>query len=46
MTVTVFIGSLLGFMAFGMPIAFALLGCGVALMWHLDIFDAQIIART
>ncbi|MGJ7578845.1 TRAP transporter large permease subunit [Variovorax sp. RHLX14] len=45
MTVTVFIGSLLGFMAFGMPIAFALLGCGVALMWHLDIFDAQIIAQ-
>ena len=28
-----------------MPIAFALLLCGVALMVHLDIFDAQIIAQ-
>lgn len=32
-------------MALGMPIAFALLGCGIALMMHLDIFDAQIIAQ-
>ena len=32
-------------MALGMPIAFALLGCGIALMLHLDIFDAQIIAQ-
>jgi tripartite ATP-independent transporter DctM subunit len=45
MTVLVFIGSLLGAMALGMPIAFALLVCGVALMVHLDIFDAQIIAQ-
>ena len=45
MTVLVFIGSLLGAMALGMPIAFALLVCGVALMIHLDIFDAQIIAQ-
>jgi tripartite ATP-independent transporter DctM subunit len=45
MTVTVFIGSLLGAMALGMPIAFALLLCGVALMFHLDNFDAQIIAQ-
>ena len=28
-----------------MPIAFALLLCGVALMYHLDLFDAQIIAQ-
>ncbi len=45
MTVTIFIGSLLGAMALGMPIAFALIICGVALMVHLDLFDAQIIAQ-
>lgn len=45
MTIFIFIGSLLGLMALGMPIAFALLGCGIALMLHLDIFDAQIIAQ-
>jgi tripartite ATP-independent transporter DctM subunit len=44
MTIAVFLGSLLGAMAIGMPIAFALLLCGVALMIHLDMFDAQIIA--
>ncbi len=44
MTLLVFIGSLLGAMALGVPIAFALLLCGVALMWHLNIFDAQIMA--
>jgi tripartite ATP-independent transporter DctM subunit len=45
MTVAVFVGSLLAAMALGMPIAFALLLCGVALMYHLDMFDAQIIAQ-
>src|SRR5215510_9952831 len=45
MTVAVFLLSLLGAMALGMPIAYALLLCGVALMYHLDIFDAQIIAQ-
>ena len=45
MTVGVFLFSLLGAMAIGMPIAYALLVCGVALMLHLDIFDAQIIAQ-
>jgi tripartite ATP-independent transporter DctM subunit len=45
MTIFIFIGSLLALMALGMPIAFALLGCGIALMLHLDIFDAQIIAQ-
>ncbi|MBK1715513.1 TRAP transporter large permease [Rubrivivax gelatinosus] len=45
MTVLVFIGSLLGAMALGMPIAFALLSCGVALMVHLDNFDTQILAQ-
>jgi len=45
MTVAVFLGSLLGAMALGIPIAFALLACGVALMLHLDMFDAQILAQ-
>jgi tripartite ATP-independent transporter DctM subunit len=45
MTVAVFISSLLGAMAIGMPIAFALIVCGVALMAYLGIFDSQIIAQ-
>jgi TRAP-type transport system large permease protein len=45
MTLVVFIGSLLIAMALGMPIAFALLASGVALMWQLDLFDAQILAQ-
>lgn len=45
MTLTVFLVSLLGAMALGMPIAFALLLCGVALMYQLDLFDAQIVAQ-
>jgi hypothetical protein len=34
-----------GAMALGVPIAYALLVSGVALMWHLDMFDAQILAQ-
>ncbi|GAA6120442.1 TRAP transporter large permease subunit [Acidovorax sp. FG27] len=45
MTIAVFLGSLLLAMAIGMPIAFALLASGVALMWQLDLFDAQILAQ-
>ena len=45
MTILVFVVSLLGAMALGMPIAFALLVCGVALMLHLDQFDTQILAQ-
>ena len=45
MVVAVFLTSLLGAMALGMPIAFALMFCGVALMMHLNIFDAQLIAQ-
>ncbi|WP_027730478.1 TRAP transporter large permease subunit [Variovorax paradoxus] len=45
MTIFIFIGSLLGVMALGVPIAYALLLSGVALMWHLDIFDTQILAQ-
>jgi TRAP-type transport system large permease protein len=45
MTVFVFLGSLLAAMALGIPIAFSLLICGAALMWHLHMFDAQILAQ-
>ena len=45
MTIFIFLGSLLGVMALGVPIAYALLASGVALMWHLDLFDAQILAQ-
>ncbi|SDS36007.1 TRAP transporter large permease subunit [Pseudomonas oryzae] len=45
MTLTIFLGTLLGGMALGIPIAFALLLVAVALMLHLDLFDAQIIAQ-
>ncbi|TAF99910.1 MAG: TRAP transporter large permease subunit [Burkholderiales bacterium] len=51
MTVTVFIGSLIAAMALGMPIAYALLVCGVSLMAFLaatgmlSSFDAQILAQ-
>jgi tripartite ATP-independent transporter DctM subunit len=44
-TVLVFLSSLLGSMALGMPIAIALLACGVALMLWLGTFDAQIVAQ-
>lgn len=45
MTLTVFLGSLVVLMVLGMPIAFALLLTGVALMVHLDFFDAQLVAQ-
>ncbi|PTQ67499.1 TRAP transporter large permease subunit [Pseudomonas sp. GV071] len=45
MTLLLFLGSLLGTMALGIPIAFALLLVSVVLMWQLDLFDAQIIAQ-
>ncbi len=45
MTVAIFLGALLGTMALGIPIAYALLATGVALMWHLNMFDAQILAQ-
>jgi tripartite ATP-independent transporter DctM subunit len=45
MTIAIFLGALLGAMALGVPIAFSLLACGAALMWHLDMFDPQILAQ-
>src|ERR1700710_1748215 len=45
MTIAVFTFSLLGAMALGMPIAFALIICGVALMGTIGMFDPQIVAQ-
>jgi tripartite ATP-independent transporter DctM subunit len=45
MTAVIFLGSLLGSMAIGVPIAFALVVCGVALMLYLGMFDAQIVSQ-
>ncbi len=45
MTVTIFLSVLLGFMAFGMPIAFSLLLSAIGLMFYLDFFDVQILAQ-
>ena len=45
MTIAIFLGSMLAAMALGVPIAFSLLLCGAALMWHLGMFDAQILAQ-
>jgi tripartite ATP-independent transporter DctM subunit len=44
-TIVVFLVSLLGAMALGIPIAYALLVCGIALMVHMGNFDAQILAQ-
>ncbi|KJF72813.1 TRAP transporter large permease [Agrobacterium arsenijevicii] len=45
MIVFVFIASLLGLMALGMPIAFALIGCGLVMMFYMGITDPQIIIQ-
>ncbi len=45
MTIIVFLVALLGSIVLGIPIAFSLLICGIALMLHLDMFDAQILAQ-
>ncbi|MCY9670375.1 TRAP transporter large permease subunit [Paenibacillus alginolyticus] len=44
MALAVFVGSLLGTMALGVPIAFALLLSGICLMFVLGNFDTQILA--
>lgn len=45
MTLFVFLGTLLVLMLLGMPIAFVLVLTGVALMFQLDFFDAQLVAQ-
>lgn len=46
MTLILFLGVLLGAMALGMPISFALLVSAMALMLQLDLFEAQIVAQS
>ncbi|WP_284428366.1 TRAP transporter large permease subunit [Acidovorax sp. SUPP950] len=41
----IFLLVLIGGMVIGMPIAHALVLTGVALMWHLDFFDSQLLAQ-
>ncbi|MFG6084011.1 TRAP transporter large permease subunit [Paracoccus litorisediminis] len=45
MTLIVFIVSLIGAMAIGAPVAFALIFCGVMLMTYMGMFNTQIIAQ-
>ncbi|MGB6104994.1 MAG: TRAP transporter large permease subunit [Pusillimonas sp.] len=45
MLIAVFVVSLLAAMALGVPIAFALMACSMAMMWYMDFFDAQIMAQ-
>lgn len=45
MALAIFLVVLLGSMAIGRPIAYALIMTGIALMVHLDFFDAQIVAQ-
>ena len=45
MTILVFITSLLGLMALGMPVAFALIGCGLCMMFYMGVTDAQIVIQ-
>ncbi|CUJ40291.1 TRAP transporter large permease [Achromobacter xylosoxidans] len=45
MILTIFLLVLLGFIALGMPIAFALLLSAVAMMFQLDFFDTQILTQ-
>ncbi|RST86931.1 TRAP transporter large permease subunit [Aquibium carbonis] len=45
MTIVVFLVSLLGAMAIGVPVAFALIFCGIALMTYGGIFDTQIVSQ-
>jgi tripartite ATP-independent transporter DctM subunit len=45
MIVAIFVLSLLAAMAVGVPVAFALMACSMAMMLYMDFFDAQIMAQ-
>ena len=45
MTILVFLASLLGAMAIGVPVAFALVFCSIALMSYMGIFNTQIVSQ-
>jgi len=43
--IAIFVISLLAAMAIGVPISYALIICALAMMYHMDLFDAQIVAQ-
>jgi len=45
MSILIFLVVLFVAMTLGAPIAFALMLTAIALMWHLDFFDAQLLAQ-
>jgi tripartite ATP-independent transporter DctM subunit len=45
MTIVVFLVSLLSALAIGVPVAFALMFCGIVLMTYMGIFNSQIVAQ-
>ena len=45
MTLAIFLGALVLLMSLGMPVAFALMLTGITLMFHLNFFDAQLVAQ-
>lgn len=45
MIVSIFVLSLLAAMALGVPVAFSLMACSIAMMLYMDFFDAQIMAQ-
>jgi len=45
MIILLFLGVLVGAIALGMPVAFALVLTGVVLMYQLDFFNAQLVAQ-
>ena len=45
MTIIIFVVSIIGAMMLGMPIAFALLFCGVCLMAYLGMMDPRLLAQ-
>jgi len=45
MIVAIFVLSLLAAMAVGVPVAFSLMACSIAMMLYMDFFDAQIMAQ-
>lgn len=46
MTIFIFVGSLLGAMALGLPVAFALIVSGLALMAFMGMLDPQIVVQS
>ncbi len=45
MILGVFLGTLFAALAIGVPVAFALMLCGVVLMWWMGVFNPQIISQ-